>query len=160
MRQPHSESCLDLTVRLRTLTVSHLPHRVLLWKASSFWHGKLILSMATQTVGVLSWKPHHKKIFQVKNFCLLTVISTQLFRRITWSSWLQSQFLHFLRGFFQLLLHSFTQIIDQVTRANEGEMTNAMSNPGTGRCGFLRVSIKLNLPLKTVKTSDQFSKWW
>lgn len=64
-----------------------------------FLAGKPYLVNATQTVCVLGWKRHHKKIFQVKNFCLLAVINTQLFRRTTLSSWLPEPIPAFLEGF-------------------------------------------------------------
>lgn len=74
----------------------------------------------------------------------------------------QSQFLHFFWGFSSFF--STPSLLKQLTKW-PGQIKgrwweNAMSNPGTGRCGFLGASIKLNLPVNTVKTPDQSSKCW
>lgn len=157
MRQPQSKSCLDLSCRyqcaIRFRILSYFPR--LFWSTTlrrRLFFGMAILPMAKQAVWVLSLKPHRKKISSQK---LLPFHShnTQLFRRITPSSLVTRAYALTSGASFCSSLPFPLQpgSLLNDTRQTEGEMTNAMSDPGTARDQFLEVSIKASLPANILR---------
>lgn len=107
-------------------------------------------------------KTSPQETFPVRNFCLFTVITLSCLRgelqHLSWLSEPVHQLLERLSvASTPFRLHSSSSLND---RQNQGQKTNAMSNPGTASSWFLETVIKASLPANIMrKPQISFPKW-